>query len=125
MKTINLVQFINANPEEVFSAITNPFTIELWSGYPAKMEAVEGTEFSLFDGDITGMNIKVVENELLVQEWYFEDILEKSYATIQLKPHLQGTKVTMEHINIPDEAHENILIGWRDYYWGPIKEFFK
>ena len=59
MKTIRQHYFINATPEEVFSAITNPFTIELWSGYPARMEAKEGTEFSIFDGDIAGRNIKI------------------------------------------------------------------
>ena len=30
---------INADPEEVFAALTVPFQIELWSGYPADMKA--------------------------------------------------------------------------------------
>ena len=30
---------ITADPEEVFTALTNPFQIELWSGYPAEMKA--------------------------------------------------------------------------------------
>ena len=30
---------ITADPEEVFAALTNPFQIELWSGYPADMKA--------------------------------------------------------------------------------------
>ena len=29
---------ITADPEEVFAALTNPFQIELWSGYPADMK---------------------------------------------------------------------------------------
>lgn len=29
---------IIADPEEVFAALTNPFQIELWSGYPADMK---------------------------------------------------------------------------------------
>lgn len=125
MKTIRLHYFINATPEEVFSAITNPFTIELWSGYPAQMEAREGTEFSIFEGDIAGLNKKVIENEQLVQEWYFGDNPDESIVTIDLKAHQLGTKVSLEHTNIPDEELEDFLEGWNIYYWGAIKDFFK
>ena len=45
MKTFRMVQFINATPEEVFSAITNRFTIELWSGYQAEGSGPEQEKF--------------------------------------------------------------------------------
>jgi activator of HSP90 ATPase len=109
----------------VFTAITNPFTIELWSGYPAQMEAREGTEFSIFEGDIAGRNIKISENKELVQEWYFGDRQEESIVTISLKPHQSGTKVSLEHTNVPDEEAEEFEEGWNVTYWGAIKEFFK
>jgi len=125
MKTIRQHYFINATPEEVFSAITNPFTIELWSGYSAQMEAKEGMEFSIFDGDISGKNIKITQNEQLVQEWYFGERPEQSIVTIDLKSHQMGTKINLEHTNVPDEEFDNFLEGWNDYYWGAIREFFK
>jgi uncharacterized protein YndB with AHSA1/START domain len=125
MKTIRQHHFIKATPEEVFTAITNPFTIELWSGYPAQMEAREGTEFSIFEGDISGRNIKISENKELVQEWYFGDRQEESIVTISLKPHQSGTKVSLEHTNVPDEEAEEFEEGWNVTYWGAIKEFFK
>jgi activator of HSP90 ATPase len=125
MKTIRQHYFINATPEEVFTAITNPLTIELWSGYPAQMEAKENTEFSIFDGDISGRNISIVENKQLVQEWYFGDRQEQSIVTINLQSHQMGTKVNLEHTNIPDDELEDFSQGWDEYYWGAIKEFFK
>lgn len=125
MKTIKQHHFINASPEEVFSAIINPFTIELWSGYPAEMEATEGSEFSIFGGDIVGRNIKITENKQLIQEWYFGDRQEESIVTIDLKPHQLGTKITLEHTNIPDDELEDFQEGWTQYYWGAIKNFFK
>ena len=45
---------ITADPEEVFTALTNPFQIELWSGYPAEMKAEEGFVFSLWEGHWRG-----------------------------------------------------------------------
>jgi activator of HSP90 ATPase len=125
MKTIKQKHIIHATPQEVYAAITNSFTIELWSGYPAVMEAKEGFEFSLFDGDISGKNLKLVENEMLVQNWYFGEITEDSVVTINIMPHEHGTRVTVEHTNIPDEDVAEFEEGWKDYYWGAIKEFFR
>jgi len=125
MKTIRQHYFINATPEEVFQAITNPFTIELWSGYPARMDEKEGTEFSIFDGDIAGKNIRITQNEQLIQEWYFGERPEQSIVTIDLKAHQMGTKINLEHTNVPDEEYDEFLEGWNNYYWGAIREFFK
>jgi len=125
MKTIRLNYLINASVNEVFLAITNPLTIELWSGYPAQMEAIEGFEFSIFDGDIAGKNIKVVPDEQLVQEWYFGDNEEASVVTINLKAEKNKTRVELEHINIPEEVYEEFKEGWKEYYWGAIIKYFK
>ncbi len=125
MKTIKQSHFINATPEEVFTALTNPLTIELWSGYPAEMQPVEGSEFTLFEGDISGMNLSLVPNRQVVQEWYFGDGQEKSIVTILLKESDNGTRVELEHTNVPDEDWENMEEGWKSYYWGAIKKYFK
>ena len=38
MKTFKKTFKINAEPSDIYSALTNPYTIELWSGYPAQYE---------------------------------------------------------------------------------------
>jgi uncharacterized protein YndB with AHSA1/START domain len=45
MKFLKLKFAISAPPEEVYIALTNPFTIELWTGYKAEMSTEPGTEF--------------------------------------------------------------------------------
>jgi activator of HSP90 ATPase len=122
---IKFYEYIEAEPEELFLALTNPFTIELWSDSPAKMDAQVGTEFELWDGDICGRNLQVVPNKELVQEWYFEGAPEPSIVTIKLHSQKTGTQVEVKHTNIPDEAFENINEGWRNYYIGAIKRFFE
>lgn len=112
---------IAADPEEVFSALTNPFQIELWSGYPAEMKAEEGFVFSLWEGDICGVNLEVKPNRLLRQEWFFGDTAEPSIVTLVLKREGDSTRVELSHTNIPDEVYEEITEGWREYYLGSIK----
>lgn len=124
MKTFKKTFRINAEPSDVYSALTNPYTIELWSGYPAIMQEEPGSEFSLWEGDITGKNLEFIENEKVVQEWYFGDQNDKSIVTISIKPIKDESEVTVEHNNIPDEEFAGIAEGWREYYIGAIINFF-
>jgi len=126
MKNIKKHFHIKAAAEDIFTALTTPLTIEIWTGAPAVMEPVVGTEFSLWDGEITGVNLEIEPGKKLVQEWYFEDEEgmpeeHKSIVTILLHPEGNSTDVELLHINIPDEAFENILEGWNKYYFNPLK----
>lgn len=125
MKDFKKYFVIPGEPEEVFAALTNPFTLELWTGYPAIMDNKEGTEFSLWEGSITGKNLEVIENKKLVQEWYFGEQEEKSIVTIKLFENKKGTQVELIHTNIPDDDYENITEGWIEYYFGAINDFFE
>lgn len=124
MKTFSKKFKINAEPSDVYSALTNPFTIELWSGYLAVMSEVPGSEFSLWEGDITGRNIEFITNKKVVQEWYFGDQQEKSIVTITISPDGENSLVTVEQTNIPDEDFQEISEGWKEYYIGAIIGFF-
>jgi activator of HSP90 ATPase len=124
MKTFKKIFKINAEPSDIYSALTNSYTIELWSGYPAQMSPVPGSEFSLWNGDITGINLEFVHDKKVVQEWYFGDQVEKSIVTITIDPDRENSLVTVEHTNIPDEEFKDIAEGWREYYIGAIINFF-
>jgi activator of HSP90 ATPase len=124
MKTFQKTFSINAEPSDVYAALTNPYTIKLWSGYPAIMSEEPGSEFSLWEGDVTGTNIEFVRNKKVVQEWYFGDQAEKSIVTIIIKPDGEDSSVTVEHTNIPDADFADIAEGWREYYMGAIMTFF-
>jgi len=124
MKNFKKTFKINAEPSNVYSAITNPYTIELWSGYPAQMSTDPGSEFSLWEGDITGRNLEFIQDKKVVQEWYFGDQAEKSIVTITIASDREYSLVNVEHTNIPDEEFDGIAEGWREYYFDAIKNFF-
>jgi activator of HSP90 ATPase len=127
MKNIKKHYHIKATPEDIYTALTNPLTIEIWTGAAAVMEPLAGTEFSLWDGEITGKNVEIEPGKMIVQEWYFEDeegmpSEHKSIVTIKLHTAGNSTDVELLHINIPDEAFDNIVDGWDRYYFKPLKE---
>jgi len=125
MKNIKKYYLIKTSIEDVFTALTNPLTIEMWTGAPAVMDPVAGTEFSLWDGEITGVNLEIEKNVRIKQQWYFEGEEGKSIVTITLAAEGKDTRVELLHIDIPDEAFENILDGWDRYYFKPLKQLLE
>ena len=125
MKDLHKYYRIKGAPEEIYAALTNPFSITLWTGGKAEMTEEPGSDFSLFDGDIEGKNLEFEKDSRIVQEWYFGDQKEKSIVTISLRPDRHFTKIELHHTNIPDEAFEEMTYGWDIYYFGGLKEFFE
>lgn len=125
MKELRKYYRIKGAPEEIYAALVNPFAISLWTGAAAKMKEEAGSEFSLFDGDIEGMNIAFEPNHKIVQEWYFGEQEEKSIVSITLRPDRHFTKIELHHTNIPEEAYEDMAHGWDAYYFGGLKDFFE
>jgi activator of HSP90 ATPase len=124
MKTFKKTFKINAEPADVYSALTNPYTIELWSGYPAQMSEEEGSEFMLWEGDIAGRNLEFIKDRKIVQEWYFGEQIEKSIVTITIQPDRENSQVTVEQTNIPDVDFADIAEGWKEFYIAGITRLF-
>ncbi|MCF8224704.1 MAG: SRPBCC domain-containing protein [Bacteroidales bacterium] len=125
MKNLKKHYKIKATPPEVYAAITNPFSIEIWTGEEAVMSTRAGEEFSLFSGDIAGRNLQFEPDRKIIQEWYFGDQKEPSIVTITLEPDKYFTKIEILHTNIPDDAFDDILNGWDESYFRGLKEFFE
>jgi activator of HSP90 ATPase len=124
MKDYKRYFLLPGQPRDVYNAITNKNMLEIWTGEDAVMEPEPGTEFSLWGGSITGLNIAFEEDRKIVQEWYFGDQEESSHVTLILHPDKNGTSIELRHTNIPDEAYDNIVEGWVEDYFGALKELF-
>lgn len=124
MKNIKRYYTLYAEPSDVYNALTNQRMLEIWTGENALMEPTPNTEFSLWDGAITGMNLEFEKNQKIVQQWYFEGQQEASVVTLLLHQHKKGTSVELYHTNIPDDAFENIANGWDEDYFDSLKELF-
>lgn len=125
MKDFKKYYTLPATPEEVYLALTNPLTIELWTGEEAQMSTEPGSEFSMWDGSICGRNLEFEQDKKIVQQWYFEGESENSIVTIKL--HLaknNSTSVELKHTNIPDKEYDDFASGWDNSYFGALKEFF-
>ncbi len=124
MKDFKKYYIIPAEPIEVYIALTNPATIQLWTGEKAEMSTTPETEFSLWEDSIVGKNLEFEEGKMIVQQWYFDQD-EPSIVTIKLHEHKNGTSVELRHTNIPDDEFDSIVEGWNDSYFASLLEFYQ
>ena len=125
MKDLKKYYVLPVPPAELYIALTNPYTIQLWTGEEAEMSTTPDTEFSLWNGSIVGKNLEFEEGKKIVQEWYFGDQEPPSIVTIKLHEDKKGTSVELRHVNIPDEAFEEIASGWDYSYFGSLLDFYE
>jgi activator of HSP90 ATPase len=124
MKEYRKYYKLNASPADVYNAMTNQAMIEIWTGEPVEMSTVPGSEFSIWDGAITGKNIEFVKDKLIVQHWFFGEE-EDSVVTIKLHPDKKGTNVELHQTNIPEDAFTNMVEGWDEEYFGNLIQLFE
>jgi len=125
MKDFKKYYHLKATPEEVYIALTNPLTIELWTGESAEMSTEPGSEFSMWEGSIVGKNLEFEEGKKIVQQWYFDGQPELSIVTIKLHADKSDTSVELKHTNIPDGEYDEFAEGWDNSYFGALAEFFE
>lgn len=129
-KTTTITQkvIIFAPPKEVYDALLDPKKHSDFTGSKATGKAVVGTKFTAWDGYISGIILKLENGKRIVQEWRTTD-WPNDYPPSKLEFVLRKindkTELTMVHSNIPIEQEEELKQGWIDFYWNPLKSYFK
>lgn len=125
MQQIEQTYEIKAPLAKVWWALTTAEGAEAWGAGPAKFDATENGEFSYWDGDIHGINTKVVPEKLLEQDWYGHDNPTWKYTvSFAFEGDDKQTTVRMVYAgNILDEQKD--IADWQEYYFDPIKKLLE
>ena len=92
----------------------------------ADISAKQGTSFELWDGYITGKNLQLVKDRLIVQAWRGSDWNDNdadSTFMLLLEKKDDDVLIHMTHANIPDEFVKDIKKGWTTHYWKPWQKY--
>ncbi len=123
-KTIHQTATFKASPHEVYEALMDAKKHSEFTGGTAKISRKVGGKFTLYDGEMDGKNLELELDKKIVQTWRYSDWPEGHYSTVTfaLEKLDGGTKLTFTQKDVPDDKYEEIKQGWKDYYWGPMKE---
>ncbi len=128
-KVIKQVIEINADPHEIYETLMDSKKHSELIGSEAEISREVGGPFSAYDEGLHGTNAELVQDRKIVLNWrcemddWPEDHFSK--ATFLFKKTPMGTKIEFTQIGVPKECFEEISEGWYDYYWKPLKTFFK
>ena len=128
-ETLRLERTLNATPERVYRAFTEPALLKQWHApgdyaaesveadvrvggtYSITMKSPAGTEHTT-----RGTYQEVVPNERLVYTWRWQDEAHdvgETLVTIQLQPEGEATRLTLTHERFPNgKARESHQQGW-------------
>ena len=128
VSTIRQKILISATPVEVYGAFMDEEKHSAFTGSKASCDKRVGGKFTAWDGYIFGKNLELEEGKKIVQEWKTTEWPEgypPSKLTLTLEEKKEGTEIIMVHSGVPAEQAEDIKQGWVDFYWEPLKEYFK
>lgn len=121
---------IKATPNQIYEALMNSKIHSTFTGSEAIIDPTVNGKFTTWDGYIQGKNLELEDGKLIIQEWrsdedgWPED--EFSKVTFKFKEEANGiTRILFWQSGIPEECVDNITQGWKDYYWEPLKKYFK
>ena len=126
-KIIEQTVLIPALPKQVYDALMNSKTHSEITGGTARISPKVGAKFTSFDGYAAGANLVLVPGKKIVQSWRAIDWPKgvESTLTISLAAVKGGTKLLFVQTGVPADQYESIRQGWIDYYWEPLRRYFK
>jgi activator of HSP90 ATPase len=116
------------SPKQVYDAYVDPKKHSEFTDSKATGKPVVGGKFTAWDGYIFGKFLELEVGKRVVQEWSSTDF-SKGYPPSKLELTFsevpKGTEIMMVHSNVPKEQADETLEGWTEFYWDPLKKYFK
>ncbi len=118
---INASVFVEAPPERVYEFFTRPEAMVRWMGEYALLEAQAGGRFTV---DVKGVPIRGRYLELdpprrLLISWGYagSERLAPGASTVEVRLIAEGlgTRVELEHRDLPPDEVEPHSVGWKHY----------
>jgi activator of HSP90 ATPase len=116
------IVFKNTTPAALYDLYLNSKKHSAATGADAKLSTKVGGAFSAYEGYITGKNLHLQQDKLIVQTWRaseWESSDPDSIFIMELQAKGKNTVLHISHLNMPDSKADSIGKGWHEHYWEP------
>jgi activator of HSP90 ATPase len=136
-ESIHQEPVFTASRQRVYAALTDPRqfdqvvelsdvmkTMTQLKHTPSEISPHPGGLFALFGGYITGRQVVLKRDQLLVQAWRAGSWPPDAYsiARFELVEHEAGCTIVFDHGGFPKGAADSLAAGWQAHYWQPIRK---
>ncbi len=126
IKTDNIFQVIEleAPVSEVYKALTDANLLTRLTGMSAQMDSHEGGVFHAWNNKCHGYIMRLITNKRIVQAWTHDQFQDGMYSTVifDLEATETGSRVSFNHIGVPEESSGWLTESWKKDFWVPLTE---
>lgn len=115
-----------ATPQLVFELYMDSKKHTAATKAPARISRKAGGRFSAHGGMVSGRNLLIVPNRMIVQAWRsvnFKSADADSILVITFRKVARGAQVDLVHVNVPVQDHAGVAQGWKKYYWDAWRRY--
>jgi activator of HSP90 ATPase len=115
-------------PEMAYGDWLDSAAHSAFTGSAAEIDPVKGGKYFAWEGYIWGTTQDLTPGKRIRQTWRtteFPDDSPDSILEILFEPDGEGTRLTLIHTAIPDDQADQYRKGWEDYYFEPMKKYYK
>jgi len=123
---INLKETFKCGGADLYRALTDQGMVQAYTGGGSTIEAVQGSSFSLFGGNVVGEFTELVPNQKLCMRWRMKSWPAEHYSnvTIDLEDKGGETVLSLKQTGVPEREVEKTKEGWRANFWEPMRQVF-
>ncbi len=102
--TIRMEERFYCRPSDIFEALTHPGRVRAFTQSDANVSPAPGAPFSLFSGNIEGVNEEMEPGARIVQRWRFRNWPEGVYSRVVItlkEPEYGTTVLSLEQSGVP------------------------
>ena len=116
-----------AAPARVYRALVDAAEFSKLTGAPTTGAGTEGSTFSAFGGHITGRQVELVPDQLVVQAWRAKTWPAGTYSIARFELRSEGakTRLVFDHAGFPEGEQEHLASGWTANYWEPMGKYLR
>jgi activator of HSP90 ATPase len=132
--TIQLTERFYCRPLDICDALLNGARVMHFSRSPANVQPEIGHEFSMFDGNISGVLLEYVPGSLIKQKWRFRNWEPGHHSLVTItfrEPEPGNCFVDLRQEDVPETdayGNESVMdtteIGWKEQIFDRIRQSF-
>lgn len=125
---LKLVDTFKVDPQTLYSDWLSSAGHSAFTFSYAQIDPKPGGKFTAWDGYIWGVTLEMEPGKRIVQSWRTTEFpigAPDSRIELIFEPVDGGTKLMILHSNIPDGQANGYEVGWKDYYFKPMQEYYR
>lgn len=125
--TIRQSVTFQCSPHKVYEVLMDSRRHSRFSGAAARISRKVGGAISAYDGYIEGVNLELIPDRKIVQQWRASDWPKGTTSVVRFTLAKEGTRTRLAFTQsgVPASQYAQLKQGWIEFYWKPMRKMLE